>query len=32
MRSYAGGYHACSSRRCYVYSMLCITIVFHVFG
>ena len=26
LRSYAGGYHACSSRRCYVYSMLCITI------
>lgn len=25
LRSYSGGYHACSSRRCYVYSMLCIT-------
>lgn len=24
LRTFAGGYHACSSRKCYVYSMLCI--------
>lgn len=24
LRTYAGGYHACSSRKCYVYSTLCI--------
>lgn len=24
LRSYSGGYHACSSHRCYVYSMICI--------
>lgn len=24
LRSYSSGYHACSSRRCYVYSMICI--------
>lgn len=26
LRSYSGGYHACSSRRCYVYSMICIAV------
>ncbi len=31
LRSYAGGYHASSSCRCYVYSMLCIVAAMLVF-
>lgn len=26
LRSFAGGYHACSSQRCYVYSVACVAI------
>lgn len=30
LRTFAGGYHACSSRKCYVYSMLCIIVAMFI--
>ena len=32
LRTYAGGYHACSSRKCYVYSTLCIIAAMLIIG